>query len=258
KPENVLIDDDGRVCVSDFGLAIAAGADDAALVGTPAYMAPEQRAGSAADAAADQYSFCVVLKDALGDRAPGWLERAPARGLAAEPAARLPSMAALIAELERDRSPRRRIAAIVAASLVAESIVLLAGVRYLAHSGSTWRPEVVDLEAFEENADDPAISPDGTRLAYVSGRGHTRRFLVFHAPLRAGRGGVHRAVSDAAGNCYPAHWRGDGRALVMGCQVSGEAHVIERSIDVGDTGATRDLGPGVPYDVCGDRILVAT
>jgi Tol biopolymer transport system component len=256
KPENVLIDDDGRVCVSDFGLAIAAGADDAALVGTPAYMAPEQRAGSAADAAADQYSFCVVLKEALGDRrVPGWLERALARGLAAEPAARFPSMAALIAELERDRSPRRRIAAIVAASLVAESVVLLAGVRYLAHSGSTWRPEVVDLEAFEENADDPAISPDGTRLAYVSDRGHTGRFVVYIAPLRAGRGGAHRAVSDPAGNCYPAHWSGDGRTLVMGCQVTGEPHVIERASDSDDV---RDLGPGVPYDVCGDRILVAT
>src|SRR4029079_2345646 len=60
-------------------------------------------------------------------------------------------------------------------------------------------------------------------------------------------------------NCYPAHWTADGRALVMGCQVSGESHVVERTIAAGaGEAAPRDLGAGVPYDTCGDRILVGT
>src|SRR5262249_7043587 len=56
KPENVLLGDDGRARVSDFGLAVAGPAKDA-RGGTPAYMAPEQLGGETVDARADQYAF---------------------------------------------------------------------------------------------------------------------------------------------------------------------------------------------------------
>ena len=99
KPENVLIDEDGRPRVVDFGLARAlASAPDAGagvsrqsmspgrllapsvaisarqgqvatrrseIAGTPLYMAPEQLRGEPVDARADQYSFCVALYEAL-------------------------------------------------------------------------------------------------------------------------------------------------------------------------------------------------
>jgi hypothetical protein len=83
KPNNVMIDCEGRVRVLDFGLARPAGIRDGSepssspsrleanltasgvLQGTPAYMAPEQLKGKPADARSDQYSFCVALWEAL-------------------------------------------------------------------------------------------------------------------------------------------------------------------------------------------------
>lgn len=71
KPGNVLVGADGRVLVTDFGLArsLRQGRADALQGGTPAYMAPEQRRGEAGDARADQFAFCVTLHEALIGRA---------------------------------------------------------------------------------------------------------------------------------------------------------------------------------------------
>ena len=87
KPQNVLVADDGRVLVTDFGLASTVGAaierspgaaDDmpataldatltrtGVIMGTPFYMAPEQHAGGEIDGRADQFAFCVALYEAL-------------------------------------------------------------------------------------------------------------------------------------------------------------------------------------------------
>ena len=153
KPDNVLVGDDGRVRVADFGLAFAAEAElpppdpseppsgersrpeltaVGAVLGTPGYMAPEQFVGAAVDARTDQFSFCVALYEALhGERPnadlafangarpplrraepdpsyPRWLWDALMRGLAHDPAARFPSMDALLAELTRSRARIRR------------------------------------------------------------------------------------------------------------------------------------------------------
>jgi len=121
KPENIVVGDDGRVRVIDFGLAIdEAGAG--AVSGTPAYMAPEQRRGTW-NARSDQYAYMVTLYEALHGKRPGadvvfdrripfWLRGVLKRGLAADPDERFPDMAAVARALERGLGRRGRQAAI--------------------------------------------------------------------------------------------------------------------------------------------------
>lgn len=158
KPDNALIDKQGRVQVLDFGLArVGDGAatpdvdDDPKLAarprGTPMYMAPEQHAGGNAVPASDQFAFCVSLYEALwrrlpfaGDdaaaiarsiaagpapdppRSPGVspaLRRAILQGLERDPAARHPSMEALDVILRRATARgRRRRRALTAAAVL--------------------------------------------------------------------------------------------------------------------------------------------
>jgi eukaryotic-like serine/threonine-protein kinase len=181
KPDNVLVGDDRRVRVADFGIALSgaeahaaagstrgtSGSSEQSLepldgstappvvrslaksgggVGTPAYMAPEQRGTGATDARADQYSFCLTLYEALHGTRPGsnaassaptsrkcpaWLDRAIARGLSTLPEGRYPSMEALLDVLASEPRRRRRrwriAASVVGAALVAGST--WAGVR---------------------------------------------------------------------------------------------------------------------------------
>ena len=171
KPSNVLVSDDGRVLVTDFGVArasleprppdsAAAGIDPlgatvtqaGSLVGTPAYMAPEQLLGRAIDGRADQFSFCVALWRALygkppfaGDswselatttaagrlvapppsaRVPGHVRAALERGLQADPARRFPSMGELLQALDPGRGRRRRVRALAALGVVATVAVV--------------------------------------------------------------------------------------------------------------------------------------
>ncbi|WP_232675795.1 Stk1 family PASTA domain-containing Ser/Thr kinase [Nocardioides sp. R-C-SC26] len=71
KPENVLIADDGRIKVADFGLAKAVSADtqhtatQGVLIGTVSYLAPELVTDGRADARADVYAVGVVLYELL-------------------------------------------------------------------------------------------------------------------------------------------------------------------------------------------------
>jgi len=172
KPANVLLGVDGRVRVADFGLARGAEhgswADElfeggetvkgeavekaksfgghsplagpltvpGTIVGTPRYMAPEQVLEREADAASDQFSFCLTLFEALfglpafgtgdmmqlarrslageikpipsGTGVSGRARRALIRGLRAEPGERFSSMDVLLSELGHDPAAIRR------------------------------------------------------------------------------------------------------------------------------------------------------
>jgi tetratricopeptide (TPR) repeat protein len=161
KPANVLVDAEGRARVTDFGLARVDEARvgdvsfpldggsltlDGTVMGTPAYMAPEQLRGHADDPRVDQFSYCVAIYEALGGLRPfsarsldelheqmqrrelarpsdgisrrAW--RVVARGLAFDPEDRWPSMDALLQRLESAGHPRRhgRIAIVAATAIV--------------------------------------------------------------------------------------------------------------------------------------------
>lgn len=160
KPDNVLVGKDGRIRVADFGIARAyagpVATDDGqpptltspgAVMGTPAYMAPEQRESATVGPAADQYAFAVSLWEALAGERPGdvsgrsgiarELARPLRRALSADPASRFPSMDGLLAALERGASaPRRRRVALAATALAG-----LAAGGYLALAGGASPPD---------------------------------------------------------------------------------------------------------------------
>lgn len=132
KPQNVLLDADGRARLTDFGSARLAGqatvTQTGGVVGTPAYAAPEVMSGQRGDARADCYGLGMTLyfalvgeqpargarEDAAAGRAggyhprerraevPGWLDAAVALATAADPDDRFPSAGLLAAALSPD------------------------------------------------------------------------------------------------------------------------------------------------------------
>jgi TolB-like protein len=123
KPDNVMLARDGRAVVTDFGIAQAAGVDQvrvtASIVGTPAYMAPEQVEGKTAGAPADLYALGVMLFEMVTGELP-WtgdsvFAVAAARVLSSppDPIARQPHLPADLAAVIRKlmaRAPEDRYA----------------------------------------------------------------------------------------------------------------------------------------------------
>jgi tetratricopeptide (TPR) repeat protein len=136
KPDNVLVGQDGRVRVTDFGLAAVAAEAEApferpesqdelaqpgaltrtgVVMGTPVYMSPEQHEGRAVDARSDQFAYCVTLFQALhgvrpfsGDTYPE-LARAVVEGRIDEPErSNLPAWLERVVRRGLDTTPARR------------------------------------------------------------------------------------------------------------------------------------------------------
>jgi tRNA A-37 threonylcarbamoyl transferase component Bud32 len=313
KPQNVIVGDDGQVRVLDFGLACAADPDHeidsggrlggmlvgvgarvtaaGALIGTPAYMSPEQWRGTRADARSDQFSFCVSLFEAVAGRhpfdassrmalrasvlaglppgaiaelpsaVPRTLRRVMERGLAADPAARFPSMQALVAQLQpSSRAPgrRRRVALATAALTVAAAAT---GLALLARRGETLRPHAALIYQAPERITArgdlarAALAPDEQTLAYL-----TNDALIVQA-LR--RDAEPRVLLRGALGYHALAWSPDGSqlALVAAAAVPGASPAARPPglmvVDVA-SGAARRIGPDVgAIAFVGEHELVA-
>nr|WP_276600052.1 serine/threonine-protein kinase [Nannocystis sp. ILAH1] len=182
KPENIMLGAEDRPRVMDFGIARADGAPRTeaprpslsglalaaesggtrTVKGTPQYMSPEQWHEDSVDARSDQFSFCIVLWEALSGerpfadgyvsaqvsaqqglrpraptqpaRAPSWLYAILVRGLSARAADRFPTMDALLAALASGQSRRRRSFMAVGVSALALVLGSAAGVRSWEHT----------------------------------------------------------------------------------------------------------------------------
>lgn len=105
KPQNVMLDSAGHVRVMDFGIARLMDADtltqDGDLIGTVAYMSPEQAAGRRVGPPSDVYSAGMVLYEMLAGEHP-LRGQTPAETLSNVAAGRLPSLSALRPDLPQD------------------------------------------------------------------------------------------------------------------------------------------------------------
>ena len=145
KPANVLIDDQGRPRLIDFGLARRSDFEsdltrEGAVVGTPAYMSPEQALGPSrqVDERSDVYSLGVIFYELLHGRRPdesmhagrrrkddpaiaravgpaGALDAICARAMATHPAERHPTARALADELDQWLEGQRQTPALACA-----------------------------------------------------------------------------------------------------------------------------------------------
>jgi Tol biopolymer transport system component len=213
KPGNVMLTSDGRVKVLDFGLAKAydtnpssatlsnsptvasmAATNAGVILGTAAYMSPEQARGKLVDKRADIWAFGVVLYEMVSGKRPfdgEDLTEVLAAVVKEQPdLGRVPALLRPVLQRCLEKDPRKRLRDISGVSLLLErppsapsqvrwpwaaaagAFAVLAVAAYWA----PWHTEpVLEIVRFEVRPPDavafnnarPAISPDGRNLAYI-------------------------------------------------------------------------------------------
>ena len=218
KPTNIKVTPEGRLKVLDFGLAKAVwGEDDRDLsqietgtpletvvgqvIGTPAYMSPEQAQGRRVDERTDVWAFgCLVYElltglrvfqgqtlpetiEAVLGREPDWAALPPKtparirdllrRCLEKDHSRRLSSIEDARRIIEDVVAPPRRVRRwqLIAAAAVA-LLAVLASAMWMRRPGKVAeRSEWIQLTQFQDSVSQPALSPDGRMLAFLRGSG---------------------------------------------------------------------------------------
>ncbi|HEY5920337.1 MAG TPA: serine/threonine-protein kinase, partial [Kofleriaceae bacterium] len=293
KPSNVLVSTTGVPKVGDFGLVRvdrvveAASSGDhgeltmtsaGSLVGTPAYMAPEQLRGAVATEASDQFAFCVTLYEALYARRPfagdtvaelvaaiergprfpaaprvaGRIRRALERGLAADPGRRFASMDALLAKLSTRWNRAAWLGAVAAAGVAVTAIALASGAGGGVAPCSGSDAHVRDAwNGTRASAAERAFA--ATKLPYAG---------ATWAQVKAGLDGYAAAWSTAHEGACLAGKRGETSPEVLDARMQCLDHRLDELRAFGDAlvvadpavvrRATRALGSLAPIDRCLD------
>ena len=262
KPGNVMITPEGRVKLLDFGLAknvpletspndsvaatIASATRVGTILGTLAYMSPEQARGRELDRRTDVWSFgCVFYEMLTGRRAfegatppdilvavlerePDWhalprsvpeqirhllhrcLEKDPGRRMRDAGDARLDIEEVLSVRRPAASAGRRTAVIAVLAAIAAAAALYLVARGRTGRAGAAPMPKLAQLTSAEGIEESPAFSPDGRQIAYVGEEGSLRRIFV----RDLGTSQERRLTSGAFDDIQPT-WSRDGRAVLF-------------------------------------------